>query len=166
MCTFNRYKKLYLYFQKEGKIFIKKNIKMSDTLTIPQPNYVYKTTNRTSCDCPTQVFKIKYLGVFPQTFKRTIEFSNNYKCTIKPGQYQQIYFNILVQTSLPGFCIVYGDEHLLYPKGLSYVITQVKTNDIFLYITIKNNNQFSFTIEEDTLSFYCTVVIPTPSYVS
>jgi len=77
-----------------------------------------------------------------------------------PGQELLLQFPILVSTSLPALCIVYGMPRL-YNLGLSYKPTLMQSNDVFLHIIIKNRlPSKTLHFAPDELDFECLVILP------
>jgi len=78
-------------------------------------------------------------------FKQNPSFtiSNEQAYNIPPKTVHIINFNILVQTSIPAVCILWGDP-ILRRKQLFFNITTIRTNDDYLSIKIFNNNPHEF----------------------
>ncbi len=136
---------------------------MSDKLTISPGSTVLSKGG--VAERTTKVFQIKYLGL--QTYcnalqiakgTQTITLYNGHQFTLEPFESKQIFFNIVVITSLPGICIMYGNEHLQL-FGLNYIINHIKTNDQILSITVCNITDQKLTFKENTMAFHCLILI-------
>jgi hypothetical protein len=129
-------------------------------------NSVTKPTlshGKTSCDCPSRIFKIQYIGTPPpHTHYRQdcekIELKNMQPLTLSPHQTQTIYFPIEIQTSLPGYSIIYGSD-LLYRRGLASTINIMATNNSFLSTKVYNKTDNTYTFPPYSLCFNCLTII-------
>lgn len=124
------------------------------------------TTTTSSKDCPTKVFRIRLLESDPSYSnllsiaggRQTITLRNAHPFSIEASERKQIFLNTFVMTSLPGICIIYGNEHLQL-FGLNYIVNQTKTNDQPLSITVCNITDKKLTFKENSIDFYCLILV-------
>jgi hypothetical protein len=130
---------------------------MKHDISVP---FIEQKPTRYSCDCGTIVYKVKMYGSAKQfTGNKTFDLYNNASLTLVPNESKQLFFNTTICTSIPGVAILYGDP-LLYIQGISYKINVIQTNDSYLNIHIFNKTSMNLTFKENSLHFYCTIVVP------
>ena len=134
----------------------------NNDISIPLPNYKKYPKNFTSHDCPRCVLTITYLGLATHIFQprdpalRRLE--NEERFTIEPFQYKTLTFNTIIFTSIKARSVLFAND-LLYRHGLTYVVSNIPTNDTFLFIKIFNPLPVSKTFEKNTLSFTCLTLL-------
>jgi hypothetical protein len=122
------------------------------------------TSNHHSCDHPTPIFGINYIGSPPPyvQYKQNCEHITLYNpnpITLGPQQTQTIYFPIQVATSLMGYSIIYGSD-LLFRHGLQSDLTIQSTNDFFLSTKIYNKTTHNCEFPPFGLTFHCITIAP------
>ncbi len=132
-------------------------MKKSKNIIVISP-YVKK--ERTTCDCPSYVYRFNVLGFYKPSFtqqKYTIELFNDTEFIIEPHATKILPLNVFITTSMPCVCIVYGSPYL-YFSGVSCAISQTKTNDEPLTTTLCNLTSKTLTFKPDSLTFYCLIL--------
>jgi hypothetical protein len=131
-------------------------------IIIPLRHYEEYPKNFTSIDGPRPVFTIEYFGLIKQISQRTdpalISITNEEQFTIKPLQSKTLTFNTIIFTSIEARSLVYADN-LLYRYGLTYDVSNIPTNDTFLFIKIYNTLSTPLTFVKHMLSFNCLTIL-------
>jgi hypothetical protein len=127
---------------------------------IPPP--VINPKTRTSCDCPssnylTRINESNDKKVFKGT--KTLTLYNSQSINLKPNEFQTIYFEETVLTSLPALCLIYGDEFLYY-KQLTCLPNFIRSNDGYLNVSIVNRSNNICNYKPFDLVFYCLIIFP------
>lgn len=143
-----------------------KHIKVT-SVPIPPPQIPSKT-NKTSCDCPSPVYFVKYykydhyVNHFQEALSKgdtLLYLTNIYSFTLQSKESKTVYFNNIIKTSLPTICILNGSQYL-YKQGISHKISVLKANDSYLYIQLYNHTGHPMYVAENTLSITCNIVLP------
>ncbi len=98
-------------------------------------------------DCDKKL-RINIIAPQQRIFRISSSFyiNNEKKHVISPKQFYTIFFNVLVQTSVPTTCVLWCDP-ILYHQQIFHKINIIKANDQFLSITLYNNNNHDFVIQ-------------------
>ena len=131
---------------------------MNDLITVPICKVIKKPKQFTESGSKP-VFQIKYIGIdAPFINKAKLTLSNEKPITLNPFQSIQLYFNVIVITSLPAISLVYGCTYF-YRQGLSVIINPIPTNDTYLSVTIVNKKSIVNHFKADSLTFYCQTIL-------
>ena len=118
---------------------------------------VHKKHNlRTSCDCPTPLFKLIELNgkqIKQLSIHKAIQLFNEESFTLAKHEIRTLYFNRIFITSKPTLCLIYG-EPFLYKRGISYKISVLPTNNSNCSVIICNHSNKTLFFREHDLCFY------------
>jgi len=134
----------------------------TNDIVVPDPVYMKWPKNYSCVDSPAPVLQLRYEGIpknqHPRTNKALITLTNPTSFTIQANSYVTIHFKVLVTTSLPAVTLIYGSE-FLFRLGLSCIINQIPTNDMFLNVTVYNNKSAPIHYDKESVQFTAHTVL-------